>query len=315
MAKPKQNREFWEASIKNSWQFRIYYERLMELAISMFEWKNLPKSVDERFLELVLFAEGKAVFFKDEALVDEEKGEEGYLALRVAANGPFNVYQIPVKRRAYAVNGAQWDLTEDDSVIIFNNMVRTNTKPIAEMYASRLWDLDRSIDVNCKAQKTPVLILGTEQQRLTLKNLYMKYEGNEPFIFGEDDKISPNTLKVLSTGAPFVASDLQRLKTELWNECLTAFGISNISFQKKERLVTDEVIRAQGDTIASRYSRLNARRQAANKINEMFGLNIEVNFREDYREVDDENVLTGQTSDNAIDTTIVDLRTQSPMGR
>ena len=37
-----------------------------------------------------------------------------------------------------------------------------------------------------------------------------------------------------------------------------------------------------GGTIASRYSRLEARRQAAEEINRMFGLNIEVEFREDF---------------------------------
>lgn len=304
MAKPKINREFWEAATKNSWQFRIYYERLMELAISMFEWKNLPDSVDERFLELVLFAEGKAVFFKDDVM--------GYLGLRVAANGPFDVYHVPIKRRAYAINGAMWELDQSDSVIIYNNLVRTNTKPLVEMYASRIWDLERTIDINAKAQKTPVLVTGTEHQALTLKNLYLKYEGNEPFIYGEDDKVQPNTLKVLSTGAPFVGNDLQKLKTGIWNECLTALGISNVSVQKKERLVTDEVLRAMGGTIASRYSRLNARRQACEKINKMFGLNMEVDFREDYREIDDENVLSGDTGGGDIDTTITDLRTNSP---
>lgn len=300
----RENRQFWEASTKNSWQFRIYYERLMELAISMFEWKNLPDSVDERFLELVLFTDGKAVFFKDEVM--------GYLTLRFATNGRLNVYNVPVARRAYSVNNYQNYLTEKDSVIIYNNMVRTNLKPLTEMYAQRLWDLDRTIDVNCKAQKTPVLITGTEKQRLTLKNLYMDYAGNEPFIYGEADKIKPDTLKVLTTGAPFVADRLQQLKTQLWNEILTAYGITNVSYQKKERMISDEVMRSQGGTIASRYSRLNARRQACEKINKMFGLNIECDYREDYRTIDDENVLTGETGDGGVDTTVVDLRTNSP---
>ena len=64
-------------------------------------------------------------------------------------------------------------------------------------------------------------------------------------------------------------------------------GISNINIQKKERLITDEVTRTQGGTIASRYSRLQARREAVEKINAMFGTNISVDYREDFQEIDD----------------------------
>lgn len=67
---------------------------------------------------------------------------------------------------------------------------------------------------------------------------------------------------------------------------MTYLGISNINVQKKERLITDEVTRNQGGTIASRYSRLNARREACKKINEMFGLDIWCDYREDYQMID-----------------------------
>ena len=108
----------------------------------------------------------------------------------------------------------------------------------------------------------------------------MKYEGNEPFIFG-DKNMNPNAIKVLSTGAPFVADKLYALKSQIWNEALTYLGISNITINKKERMITDEVLRNQGGTIASRYSRLEARRQACKKINNMFGLNITCDYRDD----------------------------------
>lgn len=307
MARPKRdlNRQFWETMRSNNWEYRTYYERLMELAISMFEWKNLPDTVDERFLELALFSDGNAVFFNEEDI--------GYLGLRVALGGPLSVYNIPLNRRAFAANGFQRQLDDTNSVIIYNNMVRTNTLPLVDLYARRLWDLDRAIDVNAKAQKTPVLVLGTETEKLTLKNLYMQYDGNEPFIFGYKDQVSPSTLKVMKTDAPYVADKLQQLKTQLWNEVLTALGITNVSYQKKERMITDEVVRSQGGTIASRYSRLNARRQAVEKINKMFGLNIEVNFRADYREADDEIMLTGQTEDNELQPMVTDLRTDTPI--
>ena len=266
---------FEESLAMNNYTHMQYAYRLMELSISMFEWKNLPEGVDERFLEMVLFTDGHAVFFKDDELGD-------YLALQCLINGKLNVYRIPINRRAFAVNGYQKKLTDKDSVIIFNNMLHTNSWLDVKMFAKRLYNLDRIIDVNANAQKTPILIKGNEQQRLTLTNLYKEYDGNAPVIFA-DKSLDMNALQVLSTQAPYVADKIYQLKTQIWNEALTYLGISNVSFQKRERMVSDEVTRSQGGTVASRYSRLNARRQACEQINKMFGLNIECDFREDYQ--------------------------------
>lgn len=266
---------FEESLAMNDYTYIQYMHRLMELSISMFEWKNLPEGIDERFLEMVLFTDGQAVFFKDDELGN-------YLALQCHINGKLNVYRIPIRRCAFAVNGYQKQLTDKDSVIIFNNMLHTNSFLDVKMFAKRLYNLDRIIDVNANAQKTPILIKGNEAQRLTLTNLYKEYDGNAPVIFA-DKSLDMNALQVLSTQAPYVADKIYQLKTQIWNEALTYLGISNVSFQKRERMVSDEVTRSQGGTVASRYSRLNARRQACEQINKMFGLNIDCDFREDYQ--------------------------------
>lgn len=280
---------FDESILRNNGTYKFYLDRLTELSISMFEWKNLPDSVDSRFLESVLFMNGSAVFFKDEDLSasDATGAEDGtILALPVAMRGQFDVYNVPINRRAYASNGYNKDLSNKDSVIVYNNMIRTNSIQTCTIYARRLWNLDRAIDVNANAQKTPVVIQCTDEQRLTLLNVYQKWEGNEPVIFGTDN-LDMNGLKVLKTDAPYVARDLYELKTQIWNEALTYLGISNMNFQKRERLITDEVVRNQGGTIASRYSRLEARRKACKQINDMFGTNIEVYFRDDTKEFDE----------------------------
>lgn len=295
------NKDFWESARYNKQGYMQYFDRLTELSISMFEWKNLPDTIDERFLEMTLFGDGMVVFFKDDVL--------GYLALRTMIGGRLDVYQIPTERTAYASNGYNKMLDNENSVIIFNNMIHKPSSMIVETYARRLYELDRSIDVNAKAQKTPIFIQCDETQRLTMKNMYMKYEGNEPFIFG-DKSLNPNALKVLKTDAPYVADKLYQLKTQIWNEALTYLGISNLNIQKKERLVADEVVRNQGGTIASRYSRLESRRRACEQINKMFGLDIDCDYREDYREADDETMFAGQTGDESAEDMVIDLRTK-----
>ena len=137
-------------------------------------------------------------------------------------------------------------------------------------------------------------------------NLYKEYDGNSPVIFG-DKNLDIKGMQVLKTDAPYVADKIYELKNNIWNEALTFLGISNLNVQKKERLITDETIRSQGGTIASRYSRLNARRQACEEINRMFGLDIWVDYREDYREAGDVMMLAGQSGDESLDTLTVDV--------
>lgn len=264
----KKNR--WPSAQINNQTYIDYYQRLMEFAINMFEWRNLPPTVDERFLELTLYEKGYCLYFNDEVV--------GNLALTCTIGGMLDVYRIPTERRAFAVNGYNKICTSQDSVLIFNNYLHTPTILTIELFARRLYEIERTIDVNVKAQKTPTLVLASEQQRLTMKNLYMQYDGNEPFIFGDKD-MEFDGIKCLKTDAPYVADKLQVLKHQIWNEALTFCGIENSNQDKKERLVADEVGSNYGNIEAQRNVMLNARRQAADKINRMFGTNIEVGFR------------------------------------
>lgn len=283
--KKKKNQSFHNTLMANGATYVQYYNRLMELSMSMFDWKNLPDTVDERYLELGLFSSGCMVFFKDDVI--------GELALNMTYQGGFDIYGEPTRRRAYSrYNQFQTTLDKDNSVIIWNNMLRTNSALDVQMFAYRLYNLDRIVDINANAQKTPVLITCDEKQKLTMKNLYMQYEGNYPVIFG-DSNLDIKSLSVLKTDAPFVSDKIYDLKVKIWNEALTYLGISNIDTTKKERMIIDEVIRNQGGTIASRYSRLESRRRAVKKINKMFGLNITVDYREDFQITDVENDTLG----------------------
>lgn len=255
----------------NNSTFNMYYNRMLELAYASIKWENLPDTVDERYLEISLSRNASAIFFKDPVI--------GEMALTCLFNGNFDAYGNPVSRRAYSYyNNYQRELDSSNSVIIWNNFTRTPSTTFIKDYALRLYNIDRTIDVNINAQKTPVLITGTTDQRLTLINLYKEYAGNAPVIYG-DKNLDLNSLNVLKTDAPYISDKLYDLKTQIWNEYLTYLGITNVSYQKRERLISDEVMRGQGGTVASRWSRLAMRQKAADEINKMFNLDIEVDFR------------------------------------
>lgn len=254
-----------------------YLSILRQISISMFEWKNIPSTIDSRYIEQSLFYSAGVVYFNDEVV--------GNLALDVVCNGNFNVYGEPVRRVAYSkYNNYRKSLSDTNSVIIWNNMDRTPTFPVIELFAERLFNLDRIIDVNANAQKTPVLLKCDQKLRLTLLNAFKEMDGNSPVIFA-DNSFDENSVICLKTDAPFVCDKIYDLKTNLWNEALTYLGIPSANVMKKERLIKDEVLRGLGGTLANRYSRLSERQHAVEKINAMFGTNIEVAIRDEIDEL------------------------------
>lgn len=261
----------WESAISNIGTYDMYFNRLKEYALSMFEWEGLPETINKRWLELKMFENGNVLFHKDPVF--------GYMVSMVNATGEINFYDEAVKYHAYAT-GYHRDVDPKEGVIIWNNFSRTSIIPTIRAYAYRLYQVEKTMDVNINAQKTPVLILTDEKQRLTMQNLYMQYEGNEPFIFGNKKGFDTDSVQVLKTDAPFVSDKLMEYKHNLWNEAMTFLGVGNAKQDKKERLVADEVSANDEQIETSRFSMLQARQLACEQINKMFpDLNISVDFR------------------------------------
>ena len=304
----KPNKPRLEAAWLNNLTFMDYYYRIEEIAINMFEWSGLPESVDERFIELVLCEYGYGVYFDDPVM--------GNLFLTCMTMGPFDVYRYPRKRMAYAVDDYQKELNENNSVLVYNNYLHTNTLTTIILYARRLSDIERSIEVNIRAQKTPVLITCEEEQQFTMKNAYKDYDGNMPVIYANKGVFDPKAIQAIQTQAPFVADKLMIIKRQIWNEMLTFFGVENGNSEKKERLITDEVMSNLGSVQAQRYVMLNSRRKAAEQINKMFGTDIEVNFRQDFSALNTQMpTTTTMTTGSAesIDARAVDLPRNTPL--
>lgn len=265
----------------NQYTLQHYYDWLLEIAITMFEWKNLPKEIDPRYLEYILFYEGTILFFKDDVL-------NKYLALPYAYDGQLDVYGYPKIRRAFSTFiSYNKKLYEDDSVIIWNNYIRKGEQLTAEYYANKLYEIQRSIDVNVSTQKFPFLITCPQPQLPTMKALYQKVASNEPVIFATDKLMDKNDINVLPTNAPFISNELYVLFEKVKSEAMGYFGVTQ-SDNKKERMITSEIQVGIGEVEANRQTRLKVRRECADRINDMFGLNIEVNFREDIGRFEDE---------------------------
>ena len=264
ITKPKKELSYNNLSLVN------YFLWLKGLAVSMFEWQDLPPTVNARYLEEALFTDGKLLFFNDET--------KGFLALKCSAHSDVNVYGEPLK---YFVNEYNYSNTvaAHDSVLIRNNDLEYATQYQVAAFAHRLNNTERTIDVNMNAQKTPVLILCDDKQLLTVKNIYAKYEGNTPVIIADKNVFTPESFRVLKTDAPYIIDKLDVHKMNLWNEALTYLGINNANTDKKERLIVDEVNANKEHVNMNATFMLKAREKACEEINKMFGLSVSVRMR------------------------------------
>ena len=256
----------------NAYTMIDYLFRLKEYAINTFEWINLPDTVDARFIELQLFDIGRINFFYDKTL--------GYLCLPVNESGPMSLYGEPVNKYIYAPDGFRRKRNIRTSVTIYNNYLKTPTFTTVNLYAMRLAETQRTIDVNVSVQKTPNVLLVPENERLAFKNIYKQVQENKPIIWGTSE-LNLDNYKVLDTKAPYVVDKLTLYKHDLWNEIMTFLGVNNANQDKKERLVESEVGANDEQIEQSRYNMLDARKEACKKINKMFNLNIDVKFRND----------------------------------
>lgn len=204
----------------------------------------------------------------------------GDIALQCIISSDFDVYGDPIIVTAYGANGFNMPINvqgNKDGVLIYNSVARDNTNYICKYYANQLWDIDRIISVNLAQQKTPCIVQCDDNQRLTLENLFKQVDGNVPLIFGSKN-LDLSSAKVLDLKATYKGEQLYELKRKVFNDALTALGVSNVTEQKKERTITDEVMRGMGGVFANRQTRLKPRELACDMINARFGTNISVEF-------------------------------------
>lgn len=269
----KNNSQFIENNILNDETF-LYYERcFLKLCLSMFEWINLPKGMNARFLEEVLYYNGMASLLKSETL--------GYINTACCFSGNLNIYGLPSKLNCYSYGFSEirnlytglsnHDEQKNDCILVFNAQDKENTYSTMQLFAYRMYKADRVCDINVNAMKTPILLSANEKTKLSMINAYAQYDGNAPVIVGKKDQFSSEDIQAINTKADFVADKIAEYKIGIWNEALTFLGINNLN-EKKERLVSEEVNQNNEVVNLNLQSFLIPRKEACKEFNELFGL-------------------------------------------
>ena len=262
------------AQMANNMTFSYYYYKLMLVARSLFEWENLPNNMDERWIEKYLFTSGKCIFYKDPVM--------GYMVAGLDQQGGVNCYGDPTSVYPVAENyvySGEKLVNGENCYVIRNNDLMLPNFPIIRHYAYKLCNIDRAIDTNVEAVKTPIIVRCSEKQKLSLKNAINQRKDNEPVIWASDLADINEMVDTLTTNAPIVFPQLQTQKHMILNEVFTDLGINNANMDKRERMVANEVEANNEQVKACEDVMLKARQQACKEINRIFGTNISVKRR------------------------------------
>ena len=272
------------SQLSNWITYQMYLRQFLTLAENVFIYDNMPDYIDTAYLNKTLVRQGAIAFFYDDVL-------EKVLALPYKSIGSLDVYNRPKRIQVYGRNGYTNTLKEGDFVIMYDNNGRYPIYIDILQYAERYANITRTMDINIAQQKTPRIWKTSTEKEKTVKDLANEVDGNIEKIVTYDN-INLDDIELILAPAPFVTDKLQDQKDKIWSEFLRLIGISNLSFQKKERNISDEIQAMQGGTIASRYERFEPRKKAIEEINKKFNLQIKVEYYDgiptDKKDLEDE---------------------------
>lgn len=292
----QRRRSFKDTQYVNAKTYDDYLQRFKKIALSIFDWQDLPPGMDAMFLERCLYYDGKASFLYDDTT--------GFMNLKATSSGGINMYDKPIRLRCYShqvshdrdvyYGGENKGRDGEKCIFVQNDWECMPTANTLELFALRMYECERAADVNIKSQKHPSLLLCEDSQRMTLKNLYNEVDGNEPVIFGVKNLMDYSKIQTFNTGAPYVADKLYEYKVKIWNEFLTFIGVNNLT-EKKERMIDAETNTNNELVNLNLQSYLAPRKLACALFNEKYDKNIDVKVRSDLFNIikQEESIITG----------------------
>ena len=259
------------SQISNWKTYLMYKNQMLTLAKNVFEFKNLPDSVDVAYMNQKLLINGAVAFFKDDITDD-------LMCLPFSSETMIpDVYGRPQKINVMGENGFNRWLNKDQFVIMYDNNSMLPIYLDIIQYAQRIALCVRTQDVNIKQQRTPRLWKVPQDKEKSIKNAIDDIDAFADQVATYDSTRLQDIEAVLAP-APFVSDKIDDHLKIIWAEFFRLIGVANLQEQKKERVIRDEMLVSQGGTIASRYARFEPRKRAIEKINKLFGTKIEVSY-------------------------------------
>ena len=254
----------------------MYLRLLTELGANRFKWTGLPDTIDERFLELILFRNALAVFYYD-------KEFSRFMALQGTGSGRVNMYDNPTTYTVVGNSMVSRVLSSRDCVPIWDNRLRIPQFDMVSIYARRLAMIETSMDQSVLITRHPIIMAVDANEKHSYQQVFDMVKEGDPVILGtpllgESINNKMQTLQLSPPDVDRLIISLHTAKNALWNDCMTFLGIKNSDTSKKERLIVDEVESNDEQVMSYRNIALSERRRAADMINEKWNLSVSVEW-------------------------------------
>lgn len=264
--------------LDNNFRLGLIYNKYKMLSLNMFRWEGLPQTIESRHIENSLFNYGLCLIVNDDDL--------GFISVPCNYGAYMNVNNVPTEVITCGFNYIKtFDYIRKDKnkcQLILNNDLAIGNEQYIFDYAQRMFEVENCIRVNINQQKFPWFVNTTPNNKKTMEVMFEKVLNGEPYILGSKDQIG--NVEVLTLNTPYIADKLNEYKYELEREVLSFHGLNN-NFEKKERLLVDEV-NSNNDFIDRNVELMYRQRQlACEEMNKKFGWNVKViNLNEEVKE-------------------------------
>lgn len=258
----------WQSAQLNMAFKQIYLKKLETMAISRYKWLNLPATCSERYIELNLLCNGVV------SIAQPPQQPGIFYSNQAAQMGRQNIYDDPSAWVAYGNNGWRFPANWSSGVLVFDNRLRRTIFNDLEAFARLLCQYDIALLGNLNAQKVSWLLKGDQTQINTMQQVLKQVLGGEPALVTTSG-IDAIDISAISLQVPFIGEQLNAAKAQTWSDALALLGIDSLP-RKAERMIQDEVLANNEPTSLIALDGLNCRREAAHKLNDRFGLDIQV---------------------------------------
>lgn len=267
--------------------YRYYFDFILRLLYRVIVFENIPETVSETFLKLVLYTQGKVCFLKGDVI--GESGSE-LLALNCSRADTPDVYYIP--RKVLVTNPRlkkQYDITPgtDCEILYLSEAdkyclseVNGGLYSLIERTATMLADNDISINISQKNTRLTNLVSGDTQNTVdSIKAVIMAmYEGDPTIVVKSSliDKLQG--IPILNNTGQNHLVELIEVQQYILSHFYEQIGIQTHDQMKRERLISAEV----NDNLELCYLNVDDMlvtiQEGLQRVNAMFGTDIQAHL-------------------------------------
>lgn len=264
-----------------------YVDMMFNRTQKMFKWKNLPNTIPQDILEKMLQKNGNVFCTK----VNNE-----YYVFSGGLGGEPNIYYEPT---IYTVSNPQLKESKNykidlDGILIRNDMSMLGLLPI--FYKSAVLNCDCEISLNMLSVllRTNYLISASDDKTKNSAEVFLNKIKNGDFsVIANSQFFDGVKLQALGNESNIINQFIQ-LSQYIKASALNEIGINANFNMKKERLITSEVNINESALLPLVENMLECRKNACEKINNLFGLNIDVELScvwKEQVEIHEDNII------------------------